>query len=109
MGKLSFDAVLVEKFPDRWTEMSSERDLSDIRRYLEKGDYNDAFTKAQKREVRRRAAKFFIGDGVLFYRDACGEARRVVEQDSERIRILKACHEGLGVSKLWNRVPILNM
>ena len=79
--------------------MSSDRDLIDVRRYLENGDYDETLTKAQKREVRRRAAKFFIGDGVLFYRDASGEGRTVIEQDSERIRILKACHEGLGVSK----------
>ena len=44
--------------------MSSDRDLLDVRRYLENGDYDETLTKAQKREVRRRAAKFFIG---VFY------------------------------------------
>ena len=61
--------------------------------------YPSDFTSNDKRALRQQAATFDEKDGVLFHssKGPNGERllRRVVATDSEKNRLIRACHDGI--------------
>ena len=79
-------------------------DLTDIERYLLRGEYPAGLSKGDKANLRWRCRNNFkLEAGVLYYRpaggegDASGELWRIaVKTEDEKQRILESCHAGVG-------------
>ena len=56
--------------------------------------YPDGFSSNQKRALRQQAGCFEEKNGVLFHRSRDGP-KRVVIRESEKTRLLQACHDGV--------------
>ena len=61
--------------------------------YLRDNQYPDIFTKDQKRNLRKKAQKFVLENGVLFYiGKESSQPRRWVHNADEQKHFLAACH-----------------
>ena len=54
-------------------------------------EYTENLTESEKRKLRKQAKHYVSKDNLLYYVSAKGEARRVV-RETEKHRILRACH-----------------
>ena len=54
-------------------------------------EYQEGPTENEKRKIRRRAKQFVAKDNLLYFTNSDGETRRVV-RETEKHRILRACH-----------------
>ena len=59
--------------------------------YCANATYPDGFSKHDKRNLRRQAAKFAVQDGLLYFLDAARGRRRVVKED-EKLHIVQEAH-----------------
>jgi putative lipase involved disintegration of autophagic bodies len=63
--------------------------LSTLLTYVEITEYTENLTESEKRKLRKQAKHYVSKDYLLYY--AKGETRRVV-RETEKHRILRACH-----------------
>ena len=56
--------------------------------------YPDGYTKGDKRRLREKASSFLIEEGILMHKGRTGKTARVVDDPTERDRIVEAMHEG---------------
>jgi hypothetical protein len=54
-------------------------------------EYQEGLTENEKRKIRRQAKQFVAKDNLLYFTNSDGETRRVV-RETEKHRILRACH-----------------
>ena len=60
-------------------------------KYVENTEYTENLTESEKRKLRKQAKHYVSKDNLLYYVSAKGETRRVV-RETEKHRILRACH-----------------
>jgi hypothetical protein len=65
--------------------------LSTLLTYVENTEYTEHLTESEKRKLRKQAKHYVSKDYLLYYVSAKGENRRVV-RETEKHRILRACH-----------------
>ena len=73
--------------------MAETTAYEEVFHYLRDNQYPDIFTKDQKRNLRKKAQKFVLENGVLFYigKDSSQPRRWVHNADEQKI-FLAACH-----------------
>ncbi len=77
---------------------TDEEDYDQVYSFLSKHQYPAGFGKNEKRGLRRKAKNYKVERGLLFYRQKGNqEWRQIPRSDSERQRILEACHAFLKV------------
>jgi hypothetical protein len=54
-------------------------------------NYQEGLTENEKRKIRRQAKQFVAKDNLLYFTNSDGETRRFV-RETEKHRILRACH-----------------
>ena len=60
-------------------------------KYVENTEYTENLTESEKRKLRKQAKHYVSKDNLLYYASAKGETRRVV-RETEKHRVLRACH-----------------
>lgn len=68
-----------------------ESAYSTLLKYVENTEYTENLTESEKRKLRKQAKHYVSKDNLLYYVSAKGENRRVV-RETEKHRILRACH-----------------
>ena len=69
--------------------------MAETKLYNQVCQYPEGRTKDQKRNLRKKAQKFFLDDGALFFvANENSEPKRWVHDKKEQERILHACHSG---------------
>ena len=70
-----------------------ESAYSTLLKYVENTEYTSTenLTESEKRKLRKQAKHYVSKDNLLYYVSAKGETRRVV-RETEKHRILRACH-----------------
>ena len=69
----------------------NESAYSTLLKYVENTEYTENLTESEKRKLRKQAKQYVSKDKLLYYVSANGETRRVV-RETEKHRILRACH-----------------
>lgn len=73
--------------------MAETKAYNEIFNYLRDNEYPIDFLKDQKRNLRKKALKFVLEDGALFFiGQRKGEPKRWVHCQEEQQKIMKACH-----------------
>ena len=73
--------------------MSEAKSYGEIFTFIRDNQYPDGFSKDQKRNLRKKASKFFLEDSVLFYAgQRNSQPRRWIYDLEEQRRVLAACH-----------------
>lgn len=73
--------------------MAEAKAYNEVFNHLRDKEYPIYFSKDQKRNLRKKALKYVLEDGALFFIDQRkGEPKRWVRCQDEQQKILKACH-----------------
>ena len=73
--------------------MAETKAYNEVFNHLRDKEYPIYFSKDQKRNLRKKALKYVLEDGALFFIDQRkGESKRWVRCQDEQQKILKACH-----------------
>ena len=73
--------------------MAKMNAYNEVFNYLRDNEYPINFLKYQKRNLRKKALKFVLEDGALFFiGQRKGEPKRWVHCQEEQQKIMKACH-----------------
>ena len=73
--------------------MAETKAYNEVFNYLHDNEYSIYFSKDQKRNLHKKALKYFLEDDALFFIDQRkGEPKRWVHCQDEQQKILKACH-----------------
>ena len=73
--------------------MAETKAYNEVFHYLRNNEYSIDFLKYQKRNLRKKALKFVLEDGALFFiGQRKGEPKRWVHCQEEQQKIMKACH-----------------
>ena len=73
--------------------MAETKLYNQVFQYFRDNQYPEGWTKDQKRNLRKKAQKFFLDDGALFFvANENSEPKRWVHDKEEEERILHACH-----------------
>ena len=73
--------------------MAETKAYNEVFNYLRDNEYPIDFSKDQKRNLRKKALKYVLEDGALFFiGQRKGEPKRWVHCQDEQQKILKACH-----------------
>ena len=77
--------------------------MEEVENYLKNAKYPEGLSKGEKANFRRRIRNNFkLEDGILFYKHAQESTedatvwKTCVRNESEKDRIIKSCHEGVG-------------
>ena len=77
--------------------------MKEVENYLKNARYPEGLSKGKKANFRRRVRNNFkLEDGILFYKHAQESTedatvwKTCVRSESEKDRITKSCHEGVG-------------
>lgn len=78
---------------DLW-EMTETKVHSEIYHYLRDSQYPKDFTKDEKRNLRKKAQKFVLLEGALFFvgQDKSKQPKRWIHDIDEQRKILTVCH-----------------
>lgn len=80
--------------------MAETKLYNQVFQYLRDNQYPEGWTKDQKRNLRKKAQKFFLDDGALFFvANENSEPKRRVHDKKEQERILHACHS-------WDKLAV---
>jgi hypothetical protein len=72
-------------------------------KYVENTEYTENLTESEKRKLRKQAKHYVSKDNLFYYVSAKGETRRVV-RETEKHRILRACHSDISSMSFKYRV-----
>ena len=69
-----------------------EHEYDELYDYVARQQYPDGFSKDQKRVLRRKASKYKVEQGLLFYCCKNQHYKQVIRTEQDKQRILEACH-----------------
>ena len=73
--------------------MAETKTYNEVFNYLRDNEYPIDFSKDQKRNLRKKALKYVLEDGALYFiGQKKGEPKRWVHCQDEQQKILRACH-----------------
>jgi hypothetical protein len=98
LKSMGVGSIIFQEWTVTRTFSYTERAYSTLLKYVENTEYTENLTESEKRKLRKQAKHYVSKYNLLCYVSAKGETRRVVTE-TEKHRILRACHSDSTASK----------